>query len=134
MRQLILYILFLVSMVFSGYGEVSAAPISFTPEDSYTEDASHKKDGLAKVEYDKSQPEAQLAYRICSSRPQRLLPSGNMHNSQTASRLLTNRIRYLSSLLSAIEGGMEPFRQETAPIHFDVACKYYVICLRRLLC
>lgn len=80
MRQLILYILFLVSMVFSGYGEVSAAPISFTPEDSYTEDASHKKDGLAKVEYDKSQPEAQLenasqlAYRICSSRPQRLLP------------------------------------------------------------
>lgn len=52
MRQLILYILFLVSMVFSGYGEVSAAPISFTPEDSYTEDASHKKDGLAKVEYD----------------------------------------------------------------------------------
>ena len=25
--------------------------ISFTPEDSYTEDASHKKDGLAKVEY-----------------------------------------------------------------------------------
>ena len=140
MRQLILYILFLVSMVFSGYGEVSAASISFTPEDSYTEEASHKKDGLTKVEYDKSQPEAQLenasqlAYRICSSRPQRLLPSGNMHNSQTASRLLTNRIRYLSSLLSAIEGGMEPFRQETAPIHFDVACKYYVICLRRLLC
>ena len=75
MRQLILYILFLVSMVFSGYGEVSAASISFTPEDSYTEYASHKKDGLTKVEYDKSQPEAQLenasqlAYRICSSRP-----------------------------------------------------------------
>lgn len=73
MRQLILYILFLVSMVFSGYGEVSAASISFTPEDSYTEDASHKKDGLAKVEYDKSQPEAQLenasqlAYRICAA-------------------------------------------------------------------
>ena len=110
------------------------------PEDSYTEDASHKKDGLAKVEHDKSQPEAQLenasqlAYRICSSRPQRLLPNGNMHNSQTASRLLTNRIRYLSSLLSAIGGGMEPFRQETAPIHFDVASKYYVICLRHLLC
>ena len=60
MRQLILYILFLVSMVFSGYGEVSAASISFTPEDSYTEYASHKKDGLTKVEYDKSQPEAQL--------------------------------------------------------------------------
>lgn len=140
MKQLILYIIFLMSIVFSGYGEVSAASISFTPEDSYTEDASHKKDGLTKVEYDKSQPEAQLenasqlAYRICSSRPQRLLPSGNMHNSQTVSRLHTNRIRYLSSLLSTIEGGIEPFRQETAPIHFDVASKYYVICLRRLLC
>lgn len=140
MRQLILYILFLVSMVFSGYGEVSAASISFTPEDSYTEDASHKKDGLAKVEYDKSQPEAQLenasqlAYRICSSRPQRLLPSGNMHGNQSANRLLSNRIHLLFTLLSAIDGAMEPFRQETAPIHFDVASKYYVICLRRLLC
>lgn len=134
MRQLILYILFLVSMVFSGYGEVSAASISFTPEDSYTEEASHKKDGLAKQPEAQLENASQLAYRICSSRPQRLLPSGNMHNSQTASRLLTNRIRYLSSLLSAIEGGMEPFRQETAPIHFDVASKYYVICLRHLLC
>ena len=132
MRQLILYILFLMSMVFAGYGEVSAASVS------YTSDPLPKKDKLAKVEYDQHQGDAQLenaselAYRICSSRPQRLLPSGNMHGNQSASRLLSNRI--LFTLLSAIDGAMEPFRQETAPIHFDVASKYYIICLRRLLC
>ena len=134
MRQLILYILFLVSMVFSGYGEVSAASVS------YISDALPKKDKLTKVEYDQRQSDAQLenaselAYRICSSRPQRLLPSGNMHGNQSASRLLSNRIHLLFTLLSAIDGAMEPFRQETAPIHFDVASKYYVICLRHLIC
>ena len=134
MKQLILYIIFLMSMVFSGYGEVSAASIS------YTSDVLPKKDKLTKVEYDQRQSDAQLenaselAYRICSSRPQRLLPSGNMHGNQSASRLLSNRIHLLFTLLSAIDGAMEHFRQETAPIHFDVASKYYVICLRRLLC
>ena len=46
MKQLILYIIFLMSMVFSGYGEVSAASIS------YTSDVLPKKDKLTKVEYD----------------------------------------------------------------------------------
>lgn len=134
MKQLILYIIFLMSMVFSGYGEVSAASVSFTS------DALPKKDKLTKVEYDQRQSDAQLenaselAYRICSSRPQRLFPSGNMHGNQSASRLLSNRIHLLFTLLSAIDGAKEPFRQETAPIHFDVASKYYVICLRHLIC
>ena len=130
MKQLILYIIFLMSMVFAGYGEVSAA--------SYT---SHTKDGLAKVTPHQQEQDAQLedasnaAYRVCSSRPQRLLPSGNIHgNPSASSRLLIHRIRFLSSLLSVIEGAKEPFRQETAPIHFDVASKYYVICLRHLIC
>ena len=134
MRQLILYIIFLFSMVFAGYGEVSVASVS------YTSDALPKKDKLAKVEYDQHQGDAQLesaselAYRICSSRPQRLLPSGNMQGNQSASRLLSHKFHLLFTLLSAIDGAMEPFRHETAPIHFDVASKYYVICLRRLLC
>ena len=144
MKQLILYIIFLMSMVFSGYGEVSAASISLSHQDSLTveaADAAHKKDGLAKVTPHQQKQDAQLedasnaAYRVCSSRPQRLLPSGNIHgNPSASSRLLTNRIRFLSSLLSVIEGAKEPFRQETAPIHFDVASKYYVICLRHLIC
>ena len=156
MKQLILYIIFLMSMVFSGYGEVSAASISLSHQDSltveatdaahknegaYATEASHSKDRLAKVTPHQQEQDAQLedasiaAYRVCSSRPQRLLPSGNIHgNPSASSRLLTNRIRFLSSLLSVIEGAKEPFRQETAPIHFDVASKYYVICLRHLIC
>lgn len=144
MKQLILYIIFLMSMVFSGYGEVSAASISLSHQDSLAveaADAAHKKDGLAKVTPHQHEQDAQLedasnaAYRVCSSRPQRLLPSGNIHgNPSASSRLLIHRIRFLSSLLSVIEGAKEPFRQETAPIHFDVASKYYVICLRHLIC
>ena len=152
MRQLILYIIFLMSMVFTGYGEVSAASTSFAHQDSFlqnsflqdslaSETTQSKKDGLAKVEHKQDQHEAQLedasslAYRVCSNRPQRLLPNGNIHVSgQSASRLLFYRIRFLSSLLSAVLGGYEPFRQESAPIHFDVASKYYVICLRHLRC
>ncbi|WP_270532234.1 hypothetical protein [Segatella copri] len=144
MKQLILYIIFLMSMVFSGYGEVSAASVSLSHQDSLTveaADAAHKKDRLAKVTPHQQEQDAQLedasnaAYRVCSSRPQRLLPSGNIHgNPSASSRLLIHRIRFLSSLLSVIEGAKEPFRQETAPIHFDVASKYYVICLRHLIC
>lgn len=144
MKQLILYIIFLMSMVFSGYGEVSAASVSLSHQDSSAveaADAAHKKDGLAKVTPHQHEQDAQLedasnaAYRVCSSRPQRLLPSGNIHgNPSASSRLLIHRIRFLSSLLSVIEGAKEPFRQETAPIHFDVASKYYVICLRHLIC
>ena len=144
MKQLILYIIFLMSMVFSGYGKVSAASVSLSHQDSLTveaADAAHKKDRLAKVTPHQHEQDAQLedasnaAYRVCSSRPQRLLPSGNIHgNPSASSRLLTHRIRFLSSLLSVIEGAKEPFRQETAPIHFDVASKYYVICLRHLIC
>jgi hypothetical protein len=144
MKQLILYIIFLMSMVFSGYGEVSAASVSLSHQDSLAveaADAAHKKDRLAKVTPHQHEQDAQLenasnaAYRVCSSRPQRLLPSGNIHgNPSASSRLLIHRIRFLSSLLSVIEGAKEPFRQETAPIHFDVASKYYVICLRHLIC
>ena len=144
MKQLILYIIFLTSMVFSGYGEVSAASVSLSHQDSLAveaADAAHKKDRLAKVTPHQQEQDAQLedasnaAYRVCSSRPQRLLPSGNIHGTPSASsRLLIHRIRFLSSLLSVIEGAKEPFRQETAPIHFDVASKYYVICLRHLIC
>lgn len=129
MKQLLLYLIFIISMLFAGHGEAASA--------SY----SQKEDGIKKVEHKQAKQDAQLedasvlAYRVCSSRPQRLLPNGNIHGSNgAASRLLLHKIRFLSSLLTAIYGGMEPFRTESAPIHFDVASKYYVICLRHLLC
>lgn len=136
MKQLILYIIFIISMVFGNYGKMSAAITS--TQDCRTEDR------VQKVEQKENHHEAQLddasqlAYRICSSRPQRLLPNGNIQSShgnhKTASRLLFNRTRFLSSLLATLSGGMETFRKETVPIRFDVASKYYVICLRHLRC
>ncbi len=142
MRQLILYIIFVMSMVFSGCGEVSAASNSYRSQDSFAPAAKQeKKDGLAKIEPKQDQHNAVLedasvvAYQACNSRPQRLLPTGNIHagnNYAENSRLLFNRIRFLSSLLFAECG--ELLRQETAPFHFDVASKYYVICLRHLRC
>ena len=133
MRQLILYIIFLITMVFSGYGEVSAASNLSHNTQQTTEDR------LQKVEHKENHHDAQLedastlAYRVCNSRPQRLSPSGNMHAGHAASRLLFNRIRFLSLFFISSIGG-EGSRLESAPVHFDVASKYYVICLRHLRC
>ena len=158
MRQLILYIIFLMSMVFPGYGEVSAASISCqdlkhqTSCQNWEHQASCQNwkhqascqdnkeqvsflDGKQQKQAAQLEDASQLAHRVCSNRPQRLLPSGNIHGGNgSASRLLFNRTRFLSSLLSTLTGGVEPFRKETAPIHFDVASKYYIICLRHLRC
>ena len=130
MRQLILYIMFMVTMVVTSYGEVSAAS-NHSPKQA-------TEDRLQKVEHKENQHDAQLedasmmAYRACNNRPQRLSPSGNMHAGHAVSRLLFNKIRFLSSLVY-LNGG-ECARLESAPIHFDVASKYYVICLRHLRC
>ena len=130
MRQLILYIAFLMSMVFLGHGDVSAA--SNSPYRL-------SNDRLQKVEQKQEKHEAVLedasvvASQACSTRPHRLLPSGNIHaGSHAASRLLFYRILFLKSLLFADCGRAS--RQESAPVHFDVASKYYVICLRHLRC
>ena len=131
MRQLMLYIIFMLAMVLGSHGELSAA----------SRLTSHcSKDRLEKVEHKQDKPEAQindasvLAYSVCGNRPQRLSPSGNIYANPSASRLSYNKIRFLSSLLSAMSSGCEPSRDESAPIHFDVASKYYVICLRHLIC
>ena len=121
-----------MTMVFSGHGEVSAASnLSHTQQTT--------EDRLQKVEHKENQHDAQLedasmlAYRVCNSRPQRLSPTGNIHASHATSRLLFNRIRFLSLQLISFIGG-ECSRLESAPVHFDVANKYYVICLRHLRC
>ena len=171
MRQLALYIIFLMSMVFTNYGKASTVPETLSlpfaesseiilSESSFSEDQfiiagqhsenqdskdlfnkeSHSEDRLTQVEHKQNRQDAQLedastiAYRVCSNRPQRLLPNGNIQSNSSTSSLLFNKIKFLSSLLTGNISGMEPFRMETAPIHFDVASKYYVICLRHLRC
>lgn len=130
MRQLILYIIFVMFMVFSGYGEVSAASNHFSKQQT--------EDCVQKVEHKENHHDAFLedastiAYRVCNSRPQRLIPTGNLYISHALNRLLLNKIQFLSSLFYSAFGGEA--RTESAPIHFDVAAKYYVICLRHLRC
>lgn len=131
MRQLMLYIVFMMAMVFGNHGELSAA----------TRLTSHcSKDKLEKVEHKQDSHEAQindafvLAYGACGHRPERLSPSGNIYANPSANRLSRNKIRILSNLLSSMPCDGEPTREESAPIHFDVASMYYVICLRHLLC
>lgn len=130
MRQLILYIMFVMTMVLTGYGKVSAASNHSTQPTT--------EDRLQKVEHKENHHDAQLedasmmAYRVCNSRPQRLSPTGNMHAGHAMSRLLFNKIRFLSLLI--FQNGGEGSRLESAPVHFDVASKYYVICLRHLRC
>ena len=135
MKQWLLYIFFMLAMVFSGHGEVLATTVSYP----FQQDS--KEDRLVQVEHKRQKPDAQLedasrlAYRVCSSRPQRLSPNGNIHGgSPSASRLLSNRIHFLSSPSSSPYCGNGLSRLESAPIHFDVASKYYIICLRHLLC
>lgn len=130
MRQLILYIIFMLAMVLGSHGELSATSKS----------ANFSKDRLEKVEHKQNKPEAQindaatLAYMVCGNRPHRLAPSGNIYANPSTSRLSDNSIRFLSYFLSTLPSDCEPSRNESAPIHFDVASKYYVICLRHLLC
>ena len=140
MRQLALYIIFLMSMVFTNYGKASSVPETLSLPFAESSEIIHSEDRLTQVEHKQNKQDAQLedastiAYRVCSNRPQRLLPNGNIQSNPSASRLLFNKIKFLSSLLTANISGMESFRMETAPIHFDVASKYYVICLRHLRC
>lgn len=140
MRQLALYIIFLMSMVFTNYGKASTVPETLSLPFAESSEIIHSEYRLTQVEHKQNRQDAQLedastiAYRVCSNRPQRLLPNGNIQSNPSASRLLFNKIKFLSSLLTGNISGMEPFRMETAPIHFDVASKYYVICLRHLRC
>lgn len=140
MRQLALYIIFLMSMVFTNYGKASSVPETLSLPFAESLEIIHSEDRLTQVEHKQNRQDAQLedastiAYRVCSNRPQRLLPNGNIQSNPSASRLLFNKIKFLSSLLTTNISGMESFRMETAPIHFDVASKYYVICLRHLRC
>ncbi len=130
MRQLILYIIFMLTLVLGNQGEMLAASHSTPVSKDRLEDVEHKQDKSEAQINDAST----IAYMFCGNRPQRLSPSGNMYANSSVSRLSDNKIRLLSYFLSAMSSGCELSRDESAPIHFDVASKYYVICLRHLLC
>lgn len=108
-------------MTFAGHGTVSASPYQ------------QRNDKVDKVEQKENHHEAMLndasnIYRVCNGRPQRLLPTWQVTSHSTKLPYLHQFYQHLYTHF-----GGRP-RSESAPIHFDVSCKYYVICLRHLRC
>lgn len=114
-------------MVFGGHGKVSAASTSqHTMRDKIqkVEPIEHANDALL--------TENTSLYRICNARPERIIPIGfSIYGSSLGKLSLIYKTKFYQSLLCLFRG-ME--RLESAPVHFDVASRYYVICLRHLLC
>jgi hypothetical protein len=74
--------------------------------------------------------DAQDVYRVCSSRPQRLVPTYGprpVTYSNKPSRYGSLRKPLLRQVRCAA-------RQETAPFQTPSSCDYYVIALRRIIC
>lgn len=122
MKHLLFLITLIISMTFGGHGTMGAAPVQ-------------GNDKVQKVEHKENSHDAVLTdasnvYRVCNSRPQRIVPTW-----LTPSHGQGNKLPYYHKFCHPLFtqfGGRQ--RQETAPFHFDVASKYYVICLRHLRC
>ena len=74
--------------------------------------------------------DAQNIYRICSSRPQRLLPSNGFKQERTSCKQSSSfSHKSIKNRLSC-----KWVIRITLPIRTVVSCDYYVFALRRLLC
>ena len=71
-------------------------------------------------------------YRICSSRPQRVLPSQGSKTERSITPFQTQLGRQSSKPLYSYHNSR--CRQETAPFCMSVSRIYYVIALRHLIC
>lgn len=74
--------------------------------------------------------DAQSIYRVCSSRPERILPgNGALQHTVVGRAACCNK--HLQTLYALFRGKT---RSETAPFSSKASCKYYVFALRHLLC
>ena len=76
--------------------------------------------------------DASQLYRICSSRPQRILPTQGTKTERTVTPFgsLAIRQHIVKSLYSYYDSRC---RQETAPFCVSAPCDYYVIALRHII-
>ena len=76
--------------------------------------------------------DASQFYRVCSSRPQRILPSQSSKTERTISPFsnLALRQHIVKHLYSYYDSRC---RQETAPFCVSASCDYYVIALRHII-
>lgn len=71
-------------------------------------------------------------YRICSSRPQRVVPSNGHKSERTYEPCNVLARRKIVAPLNILYDSRR--RQETTPFCMSVSRKYYVIALRHLIC
>ena len=69
-------------------------------------------------------------YRLCTSRPERIIPVYGGGGSHPASRI---SFQHKSHSVNLIILGSR-LRHESAPFSIAASCEYYVFALRRLLC
>ncbi|MBR1557196.1 MAG: hypothetical protein IJ647_05495 [Prevotella sp.] len=74
--------------------------------------------------------DATSLYRVCSSRPQRLIPTHGSKTERTASPCCIVR-RHIVKPIQSIHDCRR--RLETAPFCLSASCLYYVIALRHIL-
>lgn len=135
-KHLLFLITLVIAMTLGGVCKASAAhaprPVGQTAEPS-----GERKDRLTAVVHQQDDhqearfTDASNLYRICNSRPGRLIPSWNVFSQERADKPSFYYNKFYESFLLNFRGRK---RQESAPFHFDVASRYYVICLRHLVC
>ena len=76
--------------------------------------------------------DASQLYRVCSSRPQRILPSQGSRTERTITPFGNHALRQhiVKHLYTCYDSRC---RQETAPFCMSASCDYYVIALRHII-
>lgn len=137
MKHLLFLITLIITLTLGGTVNVSAAPMTTHHVGQTDEPTQERKDRLCAVaqqgdgNHEAVLSDASHLNRICSSRPQRLIPSWILTFQGQQEKLSLYKAKFYESFLLSFRGRE---RLESAPIHFDVASRYYVICLRHLVC
>lgn len=135
-KHLLFLITLIIAMTLGGVCKASAAQAPRSVGQT-AESSGERKDRLTAVVHQQNDnqeatlTDASHLYRICNSRPGRLIPSWNLTFQGEQNKPSFYYNKFYESFLLNFRGRK---RQESAPFHFDVASRYYVICLRHLVC
>ena len=75
--------------------------------------------------------DATSLYRICNTRPQRIMPTYGSKSERSISHFRLLMQRHIVKPLSILHDSRR--RQETAPFCLSASCHYYVLALRHIL-
>lgn len=132
MKSLLVYILLNIFLVLGNCQGYTASPnedenpvrSSQTEESSTIRSTSDHERGVAILS------DASHLYRICNTRPQRVLPTYGSQLKRISGRTATTLLRYVKPFKSFHD---RRFRQETAPFCSSVSCIYYIYALRHII-